>query len=103
MALGLFEDTAHQSLPVTDFAYGTGFASLCLILFCCGQVYSARNIIVLVFVMLWGARLALYLFARVLKEGKDARFDGTRDHFFKFMAFWIAQTVVRRNYLIIVA
>ena len=78
---------------VTDFAYGTNFAGLALILFLCGQVYTARNIIVLVFLILWGLRLALYLFARVLKEGKDARFDDTRDHFFKFMAFWILQCV----------
>ena len=78
---------------MTDFAYGTNFAGLALILFLCGQVYTARNIIVLVFLILWGLRLALYLFARVLKEGKDARFDDTRDHFFKFMVFWILQCV----------
>jgi steroid 5-alpha reductase family enzyme len=33
------------------------------------------------------------LFARVVKEGKDSRFDGTRDNFFKFAAFWIAQMI----------
>lgn len=29
----------------------------------------------------------------MIREGKDARFDGTRDVFVKFMAFWIAQFV----------
>ena len=80
-----------RSDKVTDFAYGTNFMGLAAILFACSQTFSARNILVFVFVAVWGLRLALYLFARVIKEGKDARFDGTRDHFFKFLGFWLAQ------------
>jgi steroid 5-alpha reductase family enzyme len=80
-----------KSDKVTDFAYGTNFMGLAAILFACSQTFSARNILVFIFVAVWGLRLALYLFARVLKEGKDARFDGTRDRFFKFLAFWVAQ------------
>jgi len=80
-----------KSDKVTDFAYGTNFAGLGAILFAVGQVYSARNIIVLTFLILWGFRLALYLLARVIKEGKDSRFDDTRDNFFKFAAFWALQ------------
>ena len=82
-----------KSDKVTDFAYGTNFVGLCAILFAISQNYTPRNIIVFVFVGVWGLRLALYLFARVVKEGKDARFDGTRDKFFKFMMFWILQCI----------
>jgi len=32
-----------------------------------------------------------WLLYRVIKMGKDDRFDDTRDNFFKFLAFWIAQ------------
>ncbi len=64
---------------------------LAAILFACSQTFSARNIIVFCFVAAWGLRLALYLFARVMKEGKDARFDGTRDNFVRFLGFWAAQ------------
>jgi len=80
-----------KSDKVTDFAYGTNFVGLAVILFACSGVYTARNIIVLVFIIVWGLRLALYLFARVIKEGKDARFDDKRDDFFKFLAFWVLQ------------
>lgn len=57
-------DVALQSDKVTDFAYGTNFMGLAAILFACGQTFVARNIIVVVFVLVWGLRLALYLFAR---------------------------------------
>jgi steroid 5-alpha reductase family enzyme len=75
-----------KSDKVTDFAYvcplilllstintdtfhqGTNFAALAAILFgMCGHNGSARCIIVLLFIVAWGLRLALYLFARVLK------------------------------------
>lgn len=85
--------SATKSDKVTDFAYGTNFMALAAILFATGQSFVARNILVACCVLLWGLRLALYLFARVIKEGRDARFDGTRDVFCKFLAFWIAQCV----------
>ena len=41
--------------------------------------------------MLWGARLSGFLLFRILKTGKDDRFDGKRDKFFTFLGFWIFQ------------
>lgn len=41
--------------------------------------------------MVWASRLAGFLLFRVLKTGKDARFDDIRSHFFKFLGFWIGQ------------
>lgn len=63
-----------MSYPQACFVYG-----LCGLTVFLSDRYTARNIIVFVFVVVWGLRLALYLFARVVKEGKDARFDDTRD------------------------
>ncbi len=78
----------------TNHSYGTNFVALVSICFALSQSYaSARAIIVLVFIVIWGFRLALYLFARVMKEGKDARFDDTRDKFFKFLLFWVLQCI----------
>merc|ERR1711991_115024 len=85
--------SATKSDKVTDFAYGTNFVGLAVITFALNQTFHVRNCLVMAFVVVWGLRLALYLFARVIKEGKDARFDDTRDKFFKFMLFWIAQFV----------
>lgn len=78
---------------VTDFAYGTNFVAVAAITFALNQTFGARNILVLIFICLWGLRLALYLFARVIKEGRDKRFDGTRENCGKFALFWIAQMV----------
>jgi len=52
-----------------------------------------RNIVVSLFVMLWGLRLSGFLLFRILKTGKDDRFDDKRDHFFKFLGFWVFQMI----------
>ena len=51
----------------------------------------ARNIIASSFVMVWGTRLAAFLLFRILKTGKDDRFDEMRNHFFRFLGFWVWQ------------
>lgn len=43
--------------------------------------------------MLWGIRLSGFLLFRILKTGKDDRFDDKRDKFFPFLGFWIFQMI----------
>jgi steroid 5-alpha reductase family enzyme len=43
--------------------------------------------------MLWGARLSAFLLFRILKTGKDDRFDDKRDKFWSFLGFWVFQMV----------
>lgn len=43
--------------------------------------------------MLWGSRLSAFLLYRILKTGKDDRFDDKRDKFFPFLGFWIFQMI----------
>lgn len=38
--------------------------------------------------------VAGFLLYRVIKLGKDDRFDDMRDSFFKFLAFWIFQVLL---------
>jgi steroid 5-alpha reductase family enzyme len=57
-----------------------------------GNVHP-RNIVVSLFVMGWGLRLSGFLLFRILKTGKDDRFDDKRNHFFKFLGFWVFQMV----------
>lgn len=41
--------------------------------------------------MVWGVRLSGFLLFRILKTGKDDRFDDKRDKFFPFLGFWVFQ------------
>lgn len=43
--------------------------------------------------MLWGVRLSGFLLFRILKTGKDDRFDDKRDKFFPFLGFWVFQMI----------
>lgn len=42
----------------------------------------------------WALRLGSYLVTRVVKTGKDARFDGVRDNPPKFFVYWTMQVGV---------
>ena len=55
--------------------------------------YSARQILITVLVILYGIRLAGYLLLRILKTGKDQRFDGIRENPLKFLVFFLLQIV----------
>lgn len=43
--------------------------------------------------MLWGARLSGFLLFRIIKTGKDDRFDDKRDKFWSFLGFWVFQMI----------
>ena len=46
------------------------------------------GMILLAFIGLWTLRLGLFLFYRVIKDGKDKRFDELKTNFLKFMTVW---------------
>ncbi len=78
---------------VTDMAYGLTFVILSWFLMFYTQSFGIIEYIVAAMVSLWGIRLASYLFIRILKIGKDKRFDGIREDFWKFASFWVLQAI----------
>jgi steroid 5-alpha reductase family enzyme len=75
---------------LTDFAGGTNFIVLAIITLAFSENnHNARNIVVSLFIMAWGARLSGFLLFRILKTGKDDRFDDKRDKFWSFLGFWV--------------
>ncbi|KAH8144765.1 uncharacterized protein LAJ45_11266 [Morchella importuna] len=76
---------------LTDFAGGTNFVLLALVTLCFSGVTDVRNIVASVFMIVWGARLSGFLLFRILKTGKDDRFNGMRDKFLPFLSFWLLQ------------
>lgn len=100
---------------VTDFAGGTNFvvnAVLTLLLgghFHIRQVSRPRvpvsprvparahapafQIVLTAMVATWGLRLSGFLLYRIIKTGKDDRFDEIRDNVLKFAVFWFFQAL----------
>jgi steroid 5-alpha reductase family enzyme len=75
---------------LTDFAGGTNFALLAILtLAFSGNRDNARNIVVSLFIIVWALRLSGFLLFRILKTGKDDRFDDKRDKFWSFLGFWV--------------
>ncbi|CAD6500067.1 BgTH12-04171 [Blumeria graminis f. sp. triticale] len=76
---------------LTDFAGGTNFALLAILTLGFSGEQDARQIVASIFLVLWAIRLSGFLLFRILKTGKDDRFDDKRDKFFPFLGFWIFQ------------
>jgi steroid 5-alpha reductase family enzyme len=77
---------------LTDLSYSISFIAAAIFLF----LNSSQNIvhiILLIMVLLWAIRLGTYLFIRINKTGKDSRFDGMREKFWKFIGFWLLQGI----------
>lgn len=80
-----------QTDKLTDLGGSANFFILALFTLLSGNTFYARNVVASVFVLIWSFRLGGFLFFRVLKTGKDGRFDEMRPYFFKFMGFWVFQ------------
>jgi steroid 5-alpha reductase family enzyme len=76
---------------LTDISYSLGFIFLTGFLMIANGAYSYGQIAAASFVILWAARLGAYLLTRILKIGKDARFDDKRENFVRFLSFWTLQ------------
>jgi steroid 5-alpha reductase family enzyme len=52
---------------------------------------DGRSILLLGLVVIWAVRLGTFLFRRIRKAGKDARFDELKTSFFRFLLTWTLQ------------
>lgn len=76
---------------VTDFTYSLSFVLITVLLLVMNSAFAPGQIILAVLIVIWGLRLGTYLFLRILKIGKDDRFDDKRNNFIRFFGFWILQ------------
>jgi steroid 5-alpha reductase family enzyme len=76
---------------VTDFAGGTNFVILAVLTFILHRSFEIRQIVMTALIILWGIRLAGFLFFRIILWGKDNRFDDKRDSVARLAAFWTIQ------------
>jgi steroid 5-alpha reductase family enzyme len=52
---------------------------------------DGRSTLLLALVVIWAARLGTFLFRRIQKAGKDARFDEIKPSFLRFLSTWTLQ------------
>lgn len=79
---------------VTDLSYSLSFALLSIALVLANRAFTPWSLLAAALVVIWSARLGAYLLSRILKIGKDARFDDKRGDFLKFLSFWVLQAIV---------
>ncbi len=74
-----------------DLTGSFSYAAVILTAFWLSSEKDIRSIIILVLVLIWAMRLGSYLFQRILKDGKDKRFDQLKNNFFGFLMTWTLQ------------
>lgn len=93
LATFLFSWFAHSD-KLTDLSGSTNFIVIALYSLCYSGKYFPRQILITLLILISRVELALYLFTRVVRRGKDSRFDAIHKApamlavFFFFQALW---------------
>jgi len=85
--------SAFKTDKVTDLSYGLSFVLIIFYLLLTVNTIGVVQSIISLMVIIWGLRLIVYLFKRILITGKDKRFDGIRENFKRFLQFWTFQAI----------
>lgn len=84
----------NKTDKVTDLSYGLTFIIASVASLILGyESISIFKWLLFALVSVWGIRLSTYLFIRILRTGKDKRFDGIREDPLKFASFWVLQAL----------
>jgi steroid 5-alpha reductase family enzyme len=78
---------------VTDLSYGLSFVAIALVLLASIDRSTGPALALAGMVVAWGLRLAGYLLMRIIRMGRDVRFDGVRENFVRFLRFWTFQGI----------
>jgi steroid 5-alpha reductase family enzyme len=80
-----------QTEKFFDLMGSITYLTASIIAFVFNPLKDFRSIMVLVLVSIWAIRLGTFLFVRIIKAGKDARFDEIKPSFFRFLNTWTLQ------------
>ena len=80
-----------QSEKFFDLTGSFTYISVTVIAVLLSPVVDGRSILLLGLVVIWAARLGTFLFRRIRKAGKDARFDELKTSFPRFLMTWTLQ------------
>jgi steroid 5-alpha reductase family enzyme len=80
-----------QSESFFDLTGSITYISVAAIAVLLSPVVDGRSILLLALVVIWAGRLGTFLFRRIRKAGKDARFDELKTSLMRFLSTWTLQ------------
>lgn len=80
-----------QTEKFFDLTGSITYISVTIVAVWLSSVVDGRTILLLILVVIWAGRLGIFLFRRILKAGKDARFDDIKVSFVRFLNTWTLQ------------
>jgi steroid 5-alpha reductase family enzyme len=80
-----------QTEKFFDLTGSITYISVTIVAVVLSPMVDGRSILLLVLVLIWAGRLGTFLFRRIQKAGKDARFDEIKPSFIRFLTTWTLQ------------
>lgn len=80
-----------QTEKFYDLTGSITYISVTIMAVLLSPVVDGRSVLLLILVLIWAGRLGAFLFRRILKAGKDARFDDIKVSFVRFLNTWTLQ------------
>lgn len=81
----------QQTEKFFDLTGSLTYISITILAVLLSPVRDGRSYLLLALVVIWAARLGLFLYRRVHKEGGDGRFDELKPSFIRFLNVWTIQ------------
>ena len=82
-----------QTDKFTDITYSLSFIFIAFFIYSFSNKKGFQTIGIML-VIIWALRLGGFLLYRVVRNGRDSRFDGMRESFSRFAKFWLNQAIV---------
>lgn len=89
--LGFIAAYVLQTEKFYDLTGSVTYISVTTIAVLLSPTVDDRSVVLLVLVVVWATRLGTFLFNRIQKAGKDARFDDIKPSFLRFLSTWTLQ------------
>jgi len=80
-----------QTESFYDLTGSLTYISVTMMAVLLSPVIDRRSVVLLALVLVWATRLGTFLFGRIMKSGKDERFDEIKVSFLRFLLTWTVQ------------
>ncbi|MEM1124098.1 MAG: DUF1295 domain-containing protein [Bacteroidota bacterium] len=82
-----------QTEKFYDLTGSLTYISAAVMAYLLSDVVDHRSLLLLVLVVIWASRLGSFLLRRIMKDGKDDRFDKIKPIFLRFLNTWTLQAL----------